>query len=251
MEYSFRSLCIADIIDAARQKDELFIAKYARTMNDGTTVRRFKIIPHEDPQLVGKKFRIVHNEETNSNIGPAIKNTAVSSDRHKGKGREEDSRVRRHSSKTAKQNEENANVKDDHGRKEQAQEVAAENEETKEEPPKLLECTIYGELQFLESAGPYGNWVPKATDNPDDIMFPAEDINRAAVVITVNISPIIVDSFKVIDDAMVAHLEEMGVQVEKYNEAVRKDLVSLKYPLVVPLEEWRENNTKGICLVFV
>jgi hypothetical protein len=63
MEYTFRTLSLSDMLEEARKKDPLFIAKYARSKPDGTALRKFNIIHHEDSEHFGKKFRFVHNEE--------------------------------------------------------------------------------------------------------------------------------------------------------------------------------------------
>src|SRR4051794_609326 len=82
MEYSLRSLPLTDILGVARQKDEMFIAKFARTMAGGTVVSNFKIIPHEDPEQAGKRYRIVRTEET----GPISTTKKPQEERIKGKG---------------------------------------------------------------------------------------------------------------------------------------------------------------------
>jgi hypothetical protein len=127
------------------------------------------------------------------------------------------------------QADDNAEVQDDDTEVVQAQD------------PKLLECTIYGEIQFLE-AGPYGNWVPKGENNPYEIMYPTEDINRATVFLVVDAHTVIADSLKVIDDAMEEFLSNTDGAVSNYNKLVRKDRVTVKYPLVVPIDDWQEEN---------
>ena len=111
MEYSFRRLPLADILDQARQKDENFIAKFARVHSDGSIIRNFKIIPHEDPKETNK-FWIVHKDKQDQEreVGTSTHNkekgqeqndqpvekSAQDSEiltRNKGKGREQSDQI--------------------------------------------------------------------------------------------------------------------------------------------------------------
>ena len=63
MEYTFRSLTSSDILDEARQKDKPYIANFARINSDGTVLRNFSIIPHENSDENGRYYRIVYNDD--------------------------------------------------------------------------------------------------------------------------------------------------------------------------------------------
>lgn len=177
MEYSFKTLSLFDILAEARVKDELYIEKFANTMPDGTTIKKFQIVPHEDPEEVGSHFRIVHIGQESGPDG---------------------------------------------------------------EVPKLLECTLYGEISFVNT-GPYGNWVPsEAHDNVYKVKYVEQDVRKAAIVISLNAPSPIANALQVIDDEMRAYLKQTHQMVTSYNPLLTNNRYTVKYPLVVPSEDWEE-----------
>lgn len=278
MEYSFRNLRLSEIIEEARQKDELFITNFTKINPDGSRLCKLKIIPHEDPKEYGKKYWIVRGDHPTGPPPPpsAPKKPKPSEEkfqaRNKEKGRElgdlshtSKGSTSSVSKKTLSKKYKGKNIqKPNQSTVQDFVDVSAEEEtviyESDEQDTldndeeknnndngiakQLLECTLYGELSFLDS-GPYGNWVPNDDDNPDDIKYSSKDPNRAVVVISMDVDPIIAESLQIIDDAFQSHLTQTGRTVSTYNVLVRKDRIILKYPLVVALEEWKEYNAES------
>lgn len=273
MEYSFRTLSLSDILNEARQKDDLYIAQFARIMPDGSAMCKFKIVANNDTDDYANKFWIIRDD------GPTVENITAA----RGEEQEEENHIKpsvnsskpRHahhneslddqgnsdasnearSKKNPPRRRKRANIqrfldieaKEDeavitHDKQDGEDQEQHEEDTTPDRPPQLLECTLYGELSFMD-VGPYGNWVPVGmNENPDNIMYPAADPARATVIINLNAHPVIAQALQIIDDAMKAHLQQVGQTVTTYNPMVRRDRVTMKYPLLVPLNDWLARN---------
>lgn len=106
--------------------------------------------------------------------------------------------------------------------------------------PKLLECTLYGEISFFNT-GPYGTWVPNGpTENFYNVQFIEQDVRKACIVISINAPPAIVSALQVIENEMKAYLKQTHQVVKTYNHLLSGNRYTVKYPLVVPLEDWKQ-----------
>jgi hypothetical protein len=113
--------------------------------------------------------------------------------------------------------------------------------------PALFECNIYGEIEELEN-GPYGNWIPDVyPQNPlaysryQYTLPPTILASSGLIAIKLSIHPVVADALKVLDNATKEYMNQIGTEkLFRYHKVIHKDLVTLTYPLVVPLEEWSE-----------
>lgn len=119
----------------------------------------------------------------------------------------------------------------------------SQGEETEEtggpptKPPQMFECMLYGDLTFLNEAGPYGNWVPDGEPRGSK-QFAPTDHSKASVVINMEVEPQIAKCLQIIDDAMITYLQEFDISDPKYNHIVKNNMVAMKYPLLVPQHKW-------------
>lgn len=254
MEYSFRALPLQDILHQARQKDKLFLTKFARKNPDDSIVREFKIVPNPDSISYNDIYWIVRLTPDSTLISTTSVETTTNpqsvdnlSAKRKGKKRALDLDNNYSSSSTQQpQQAESSTSKKRKTRSQQQLQLSETTHDTSQQdsdhPLQLLECTVYGEISFLE-AGSYGNWVPREADNVDNITFPKEDPQKATISITLKAIALVAESLRIIDEEMKAFLETSD-KLDTYNYMVKKDHITIKYPLLVAREEVAKSQGK-------